>query len=141
MSSMAAAAPGFIAGILILVLNVIYLNFAAKKEIAKGYTFEDAPGDEHPDENEKLPNPIVALIPMVLVFVLYNGVKIDVNFALMAGIILAVILMHQRVQESEYLCKIPGKRLYKCGNRILRRRCGSRVRICSSPDNCVCRSV
>ena len=94
-SSMAAAAPGFIAGILILVLNVIYLNFAAKKEIAKGYTFEDAPGDEHPDENEKLPNPIVALIPMVLVFVLYNGFKIDVNFALMAGIILAVILMHK----------------------------------------------
>ena len=94
-SSMAAAAPGFIAGILILVLNVIYLNFAAKKEIAKGYTFEAAPGDEHPDENEKLPNPIVALIPMVLVFVLYNGFKIDVNFALMAGIILAVILMHK----------------------------------------------
>lgn len=92
---MAAAAPGFIAGILILVLNVIYLNFAAKKEIAKGYTFEDAPGDEHPDENEKLPNPIVALFPMVLVFVLYNGFKIDVNFALMAGIILAVILMHK----------------------------------------------
>ena len=94
-SSMAASVPGFIAGILILVLNVIYLNFAAKKEIAKGHTFEDAPGDELPDENEKLPNPVVALIPMVLVFVLYNGFKIDVNFALMAGIILAVILMHK----------------------------------------------
>ena len=32
-SSMAAAIPGVIAGIIILVLNVLYLNFAAKKEI------------------------------------------------------------------------------------------------------------
>ena len=107
-SSMAAPAPGFIAGIVILVLNVIYLNFAAKKEIAKGNTFEDVAGDEVAAKDEKLPNPLLALLPMVLVFVLYNGFKINVNFALMAGIILAVILMHKGFKDMNTFLKSLG---------------------------------
>lgn len=104
-SSMAAPVPGFLAGILILVLNVVYLNFAAKREMAKGNYFQDAPGDETVSEERKLPHPLIALLPMILVFVLYNGLKVNINFALMAGIVLAVILMHSGFQSLSTFLK------------------------------------
>ena len=109
-SSMAAAIPGVIAGIIILVLNVLYLNFAAKKEMAKGARFEDVAGDAESTfvEDKNLPNPLVALLPMVLVFVLYNGFKVDVNFSLMAGIILAVLLMHKNFKSMANFLKSLG---------------------------------
>lgn len=109
-SSMAAAVPGMIAGILILVLNILYLNFSAKKEIRNGAVFEDAEGDTEAIvmKEEKLPHPLIALLPMVLVFVLYNGFKVDVNFSLMAGIILAVLLMHKSFKTMENFLKSLG---------------------------------
>ncbi len=91
-SSMAAAVPGFIAGILILVLNIIYLNYAAKKEMKAGNRFMDVEGQVLHTDDEKLPNPILSLIPMVIVFVLFNAVKLDVNFSLMIGIIAAFVI-------------------------------------------------
>lgn len=96
-SSMAAAVPGFIAGLIIIVLNVLYLSREAKKEIARGNIYdvnaEVAFDDSTADED--LPNPVVALIPMVIVFVLYNFAKLNVNFALMVGIVFAAILMRK----------------------------------------------
>ena len=107
-SSTAAAIPGIIAGIIILILNIVYLNFAAKKEIAKGAVFEDAAGDTVSVTDEKLPHPLIALLPMVLVFVLYNGFQVDVNFSLMAGIILAIILMHKNFKSMDSFLKSLG---------------------------------
>lgn len=104
-SSMAAAVPGFIAGLIILVLNVIYLNYAAKKEIAKGNLFMDAEGDTAAAEEGNLPNPLIALIPMVVVFVLYNGVKLNVNYSLMVGIVIAIILMHKGFKDVKTFLK------------------------------------
>ncbi len=91
-TSMAAAIPGFIAGILILALNVIYMNFAAKKEIKAGNRYYDVEGDVIHSDDEDLPNPILSLIPMVVVFALFNGVGLDVNFSLMIGIIVAFVI-------------------------------------------------
>lgn len=108
-SSMAAAVPGFIAGIIILVLNVVYLNFAAKREMKKG-NFYDVNAEAAFEESteEQLPNPLIALIPMVVVFVLYNAVGLDVNFALMAGIIVAVALMHKGFKDMDTFLKCMG---------------------------------
>lgn len=105
-SSMAAAVPGFVAGIIILILNVVYLNFAAKKEMARGNYYDvNAEVAFEEASDEKLPNPIVALIPMVVVFVLYNGFKLNVNFALMIGIIIAVLLMYKNFKNLETFLK------------------------------------
>ena len=105
-SSMAAAVPGFVAGLIILVLNVTFLNYAAKKEMAKGnvYMPDYAPEFEETSD-EDLPSPIIALIPMILVFVLYNAVKLNVNFALMVGIIAATALMWKRFGSFETYLK------------------------------------
>ena len=108
-SSMSAAVPGFIAGAVILVLNVIYLNFAAKKENKNGNFYDESATPAFDNaENEKLPNPIVALIPMILVFVLYNAVGLNVNFALMAGTVVAIILMHKNFGSFNTFLKSMG---------------------------------
>lgn len=105
-SSMAAAVPGFIAGALIMVLNALYLNWAAKKEMKNGnYYDETAEAAFEEAVDEELPNPIVALVPMVVVFILYNVVKLDVNFALMIGIIVAGILMRKGFKDVETFVK------------------------------------
>lgn len=106
---MAAAVPGFIAGIIILILNVIYLNFAAKREMKKGNFYDvnaEAAFEEATDV--QLPNPLIALIPMIVVFVLYNAVGFNVNFALMVGIIVAVILMHKGFKDMNTFLKCMG---------------------------------
>lgn len=108
-SSMAAAVPGFIAGIIILALNVVYLNFAAKRELQKGNFYdENAEAAFEENNDEKLPHPLIALIPMIVVFVLYNAVGLDVNFALMVGIIVAVILMHSGFKDMGTFLKCMG---------------------------------
>lgn len=105
-SSMAAAVPGFIAGALIMVLNAAYLNWAAKKEFKNGnYYDENVEAAFEEAADEELPNPIVALIPMVIVFVLYNVVNLNVNFALMIGIIVAAILMRKGFKNVEIFVK------------------------------------
>ncbi|MCH3916839.1 MAG: hypothetical protein LKE40_05130 [Spirochaetia bacterium] len=104
-SSMAAALPGFIAGTLILFLNVMYLNTAAKKEIAGGHTFETTVGAEAASTDKELPNPLIALIPMVVVFVLFNAFKINVNFALMVGSILAIAIFAKQLKGLKDILK------------------------------------
>ncbi len=105
-SSMAAAVPGFIAGGLILLLNVLFLNFSAKREMAMGnyYVAVDAPEFELVADDD-LPNPGIVLIPMVLVFVLYNAVHLNVNFSLMIGIIAAIALMWKRFKDFDTFLK------------------------------------
>ncbi|WP_455012374.1 hypothetical protein, partial [Mogibacterium timidum] len=56
-------------------------------------------------EDEVLPNPVIALIPMITVFVLYNVVKLNVNFALMLGIIVAIILMRKGFNNVDTFVK------------------------------------
>jgi len=108
-SSMAAALPGFIAGLIILVLNVLFLNWAAKKEMSKGNYYDvNAEAAFEESANEALPHPLVALIPMIVVFVLYNAVGLDVNFSLMIGIIIAVILMHKNFGDMKIFLKCMG---------------------------------
>ena len=60
-SSMAAAVPGFIGGAVVIVLNILFLNWAANREIAAGRVFLAAEDDIPVEENAALPNPVAAL--------------------------------------------------------------------------------
>ena len=86
-SSMAAAIPGFIVGILILVANTLILTVMTKKEIAKGNVFTNFDG--MPAVNaENLPNPWYSALPLVIVFCTFNFFGLDVIVALLIGMIL-----------------------------------------------------
>lgn len=84
--------PGVIASVLVTIGNIIlgyYLIVRAKK---KGESFDSHPSDPAlEEEGQHLPI-ILALLPLILVCVIFNVFHLDIVIALVAGIVLAIIL-------------------------------------------------
>jgi H+/gluconate symporter-like permease len=83
--STAAMIPGFIGGIVVLSLNLIYLTWAAKKELRLGVTDTDTPDTANKNDIQ-LPNPLLSFIPLIVTFVLFNGLKLYIGYCLIIGI-------------------------------------------------------
>ncbi len=91
-SPTAGLVPGFVSVIIIAVLSYFTVVRLIIKSKAKGDKFEMGEAYCPPVENRELPNFWVALIPLLVVFILFL-VFHEVLIALGAGIILAIILM------------------------------------------------
>ena len=99
----AAAIPGLIGVLIVIVLGYITLTQMIIKAQERGEVF-DAAGIEMTDvmsDDTKLPNFFVALIPLVLVFVLYTIVGLDVAVALTAGNLAVLILMGRYIEKKD----------------------------------------
>ncbi len=93
--------PGWIAGILIAILGILYLKWRAKKHRENGLEFESY--DELEDEkDETLPNFWISITPSIVVIILLNIVKLDIVWAMSFGIIASVILLWNRLDISEW---------------------------------------
>lgn len=97
----AAPIPGFISlavmevGIYFICVNTII------KAMKKGETFEYGPLKAISQDNEvKLPNFVVSLIPLVVVFLLFAIVQ-NASLALVCGIIATIVLMAPYFKEHE----------------------------------------
>ena len=107
-SSMAAAVPGFIGGAVVIVLNILFLNWAANREIAAGRVFLAAEDDIPVEENAALPNPVAALVPLVVTFVLFNLFKIYIGFSIIAGILAGILLFWRYLAGVRAILKLLG---------------------------------
>jgi H+/gluconate symporter-like permease len=103
---MAGTVNGFLSCAVMLVLGIVVLNLWLRKAKANGEHFIAKEGDVIEDDpNEVLPNPIVALIPLVLTIALIN-IKIDnvtlvqVEVGVLVGAISAVVLMFRHVDRK-----------------------------------------
>lgn len=99
-SSMAGMIPGFIGGLVVIGLNLAFLTFSAKREIAKGNRFLPMEGEgekQSSQKKEQLPHPVVALIPLVLVFVLFNVFKLYIGYSIMLGILCCIVMYFKRL--------------------------------------------
>ncbi len=99
---MAGAVNGFLACAFMLVAGMLYLKFWLDRAKKRGEHFVAKEGDDIGSDDEVLPNPIVALLPLVITIVLVN-VKIgDFSFpaegGVLAGAVSAVLLMHKFVE-------------------------------------------
>ncbi|MEA4956059.1 MAG: GntP family permease [Pseudoflavonifractor sp.] len=100
---MAGAVNGFLACGFMLVVGIIYLRFWLKKAKSRGEHFVAKSVDDFGDEaNEFLPNPGVAVIPLViticLVNIKVNGVVVaPVEVGVFAGAVSAILLMHKHI--------------------------------------------
>ena len=133
----AALLPSVIVTLLSYVLIFGWLEYRSRSFTKKGITFVDSnlrtqlsPEELQEDsENEDLPNPILAFIPILLILVLYNvpiftnasGVKagLPVETAVFMGVILAVILFYKRVGKVESWIKVFNKGASDSGVSIL----------------------
>lgn len=108
-SSMAGTVPGFIGGAVVIALNLIYLNWAAKREISKGRGFVSLEGEEFGmDSAEQLPNPLIALIPLVVTFILFNAFKLYIGFSIVIGIVVGVAIFWKYLGNMKNVLKMLG---------------------------------
>ena len=88
------------------VMIFVWLEYRARSFTKRGYFFDDprlkmqlSPEElQEDDPNEVLPNPIVALVPIVVILVLFNIVGLPVETAVFIGVALATILFFPRIE-------------------------------------------
>ena len=88
----AFAVPGILSGIIGLAVCLVYSARYFVRMHRKGETFEAMPNDPDFDEGTPRPNIILALVPLVLIFILFNFAKFHVSICLLVGAVLAVPL-------------------------------------------------
>lgn len=106
-TAMAAFVPSLMVTIAEFVMIFVWLEWRARKLQAKGLRFYDETLkmqlsaeelEEHPAED--LPHIVVALIPIVAIFLCFNGLHLSVEVSVAVGILLAVVLMIRRVKTG-----------------------------------------
>lgn len=100
---MAGTVNGFLSCGVMLIAGILYLKYYLNKLKKGGEHFIAKEGDVDMDEpNEKLPNPLVAMIPLIVTIVLVN-VKVggkniaQVETGVLAGAVSAIVLMFNHV--------------------------------------------
>ena len=101
-STTAAFIPGICGIIVIFACDIIYLYSAIKKAEKNDEHFEIGAANITPiDKNEVLPNPILSLIPMIVVGVMNMVFGINVVLSLGCGALLAAILLCNFISTPE----------------------------------------
>lgn len=89
----AAMVPGLVGVVVILACDCIYIYSALKKAEKNGEHFTPG-GNIRPEEDDgRLPNFFLSILPLLIVAVLNMGFGIDVVLALMAGAVMAAIVL------------------------------------------------
>ena len=99
----ACAAPGWIAGIFEMVLVFIYCFWAVKRSKAKGMHFERH--DEVSEESgakKDLPNVWVSLIPMAVLLIMMNVVKLSAAVSLFIGVLVAIACFFKHIEKGAF---------------------------------------
>ena len=97
-----------ITAIVMFALIFVWLEVRARSFTKKGIVFDDpslkyqlSPEElPNPDEEKDLPNVIVAILPIILILVLFNNPMhpFPVETSVFAGVALATILMFKRIK-------------------------------------------
>lgn len=107
-SPTAGLIPGIIAGIVVIVLNIVVMSTLAKKAIKGGDHYSELPPElavpQMPEE--QLPNVWISLIPLVATFVLYVIVRTDIMVALAAGVVLCIPCFWKQIKTFSAFSKI-----------------------------------
>ena len=102
--STAAMVPSVIAAVASYILIFAWLEMRSRNFTKKGIVFNDtslkfqlSPEEMSTDEDKDLPNFWIAMFPIVVILVAFNGFKVPVETAVFLGVALATILMWNRV--------------------------------------------
>jgi H+/gluconate symporter-like permease len=95
--AMAAPVTGIIAGIVMWVMGQWWLERKVAQYKKEGRGFVAGPNDFIPPEGADLPNPAVAILPLIVTIGVLNILRQDVTVALICGILLALALFWRRL--------------------------------------------
>lgn len=104
-SATAGLIPGLIAGILVIILNILIMTFLAKRVMNKGDHYEDLPQMQAQVSDENLPNFWISLIPMVATFIIYVVIGLNIVVALVAGMLLCFVCFIRKINTFSLFCR------------------------------------
>lgn len=87
-----AAVPGLVGAAVEVVVTLVLLNLLINKARAGGEHFELHPLDPHYDDKSPKPRFLVAILPLVVLFILFNVVKIDINICIIISVIISIVV-------------------------------------------------
>lgn len=101
-SSTAGFVPGLVGMLIIIAISVPYVAFFIIKAKKNGEVFHEYEGDMRFADNQetKCPNFFVALIPLVVIFVLFNVFKWNNAIAVLAGTVVTFILCFPQIKAN-----------------------------------------
>lgn len=91
-----------VCSLLVGIGDLVYLMYEAKKCKRKGEHYEEKPGETATaaENRENLPNPWIAAIPMAVIIILMNVVKLLAWLSLYIGVVLTVVLVYKKLDTS-----------------------------------------
>lgn len=101
-NAMSAPFIGVVGGTAMVVLGTIYLNRQANKAMANGEVFHATPDEEialSAGENDDLPNVFLSVLPLLIVIITLNMFGLDINVALLLGVLAAGIMFYKRIDN------------------------------------------
>ncbi len=100
----ASASPvlGLISAAIMLVAGVIWLTIRQKQYEKKGIGFEGRKEVAEPDPNEKIMNPILAFLPLVVVVVVL-AITSQIIISLAIGVVLAIVTAWKKVMDYGFV--------------------------------------
>lgn len=81
----AFAIPGIVAGIAGLVICIFYSGNYFIRMKKRGENFQSMPNDPNSDEDMERPNVLLSLLPLVVIFLLFNLAKLQISICLLIG--------------------------------------------------------
>jgi len=102
--STSAFVPGWIAGLTIAVLGLLYLGWRRRSCKNKGMEFEAH--DELQDTGEELPAFWPSILPSILIIVLLNVFNVHIVWSMVAGIALSIILLWKQLSKLNEWIKV-----------------------------------
>ena len=94
---------GVVCAIFMCIMQVVYMNYLHKSAVRKGLVFE---ADEKTEElisrleSIKLPNFFVSVVPMIVVLVTLNVLKMTVYYSMILGVVVALALAWKNVPNK-----------------------------------------
>ena len=97
---MSAPVIGIICGILMFILGILWLQYRTKKLQAAGEVFDEPEGETTAGglNPEDLPKWDLAIIPPLLIIILFNAVKLNIVVALLVGVLAGIIIFIRRLK-------------------------------------------
>ena len=104
---MSAPVIGIICGILMFILGILWLQYRTKKLQAAGEVFDEPEGEttEGVSNPEDLPKWYLAIIPPLLIIILFNAVKLNIVVALLVGVLAGIIIFIRRLKTFANVIK------------------------------------
>lgn len=94
-----AAVPGLVGAAVEIVVTLVLLNILINKARSRGEHFELHPLDPHYDEKSPRPKFWVAILPLIILFILFNVVGIDINICIIISVIVSIVAFWPQLRD------------------------------------------